>query len=108
MKHFESIFLDHMKQICEAHSDPSHDILHVHRVVSLAKHLSETEKADLQIVLPAAYLHDRMYISKQEERRSQASRLCSTGSRDTAQDSLWKPTLFALAVSKLQRFKFAR
>lgn len=64
-----------MEEICEAHPDASHDILHIERVVTTAKKLAEREGADLDIVVPAAYLHDCEAIEKSDPRRSQASRL---------------------------------
>lgn len=64
-----------MIQLCEEHPDPSHDMLHVRRVVSLAKKLAGIEGAELSVVVPAAYLHDCIYISKVDSRRSQASRI---------------------------------
>lgn len=75
METFESLFENYMSKICNENPDPSHDILHVKRVVAIAKKLSLAEKADLEIVLPAAYLHDCIYISKTDQRRSQASRI---------------------------------
>lgn len=60
---------------CEKFPDPSHDFLHVLRVVKLARQLAEQEHADSNIVLPAAYLHDVVLISKQDPRRAEASRL---------------------------------
>ncbi len=64
-----------MKQVCTENPDPSHDILHVERVVSVAKKLAREEGAKLEVVIPAAYLHDCVYISKTDARRSQASRI---------------------------------
>ncbi len=55
--------------------DPAHDILHFRRVVALAKKLARAEKADLNIVVPGAWLHDLVVIPKNDPRRSQASRL---------------------------------
>lgn len=73
MELFEQLFEQHMRQVCDENPDPSHDILHVKRVVQLAKKLAVAEKALLQVVIPAAYLHDCVYISKTDERRSKAS-----------------------------------
>lgn len=56
-------------------SDPAHDILHVERVVNTAKSLAEKEGADLDVVIPAAWLHDFVVIPKNDPRRSQASRI---------------------------------
>lgn len=73
MEKFEILFEDYMKYVCDENPDPSHDILHVKRVVGLAKKLGVAEKANLNIVIPAAYLHDCVYISKTDARRSKAS-----------------------------------
>jgi len=64
-----------MVELCAKHPDPSHDILHVDRVVKMAEKIGKAENADLEVVLPAAYLHDCVYISKADPRRSQASTL---------------------------------
>ncbi len=75
MENFEKIFEDYMLTVCLANPDPSHDILHVKRVVHLAKKLAIQEKANLDVVIPAAYLHDCVYIPKTDNRRKQASRI---------------------------------
>jgi uncharacterized protein len=75
MNQFENLFFDYMKQICDENPDPSHDILHVQRVVALAKKLGKEENAKLEVIVPAAYLHDCVYISKADARRSMASRI---------------------------------
>lgn len=75
MKNFETLFYNYMKQICDENPDPSHDIYHVERVVSLAKKLAQEENAKLEVIVPAAYLHDCVYISKADARRTQASRI---------------------------------
>jgi uncharacterized protein len=55
--------------------DPAHDHAHFRRVVSTAKRLAEAEKARMEVVVPAAWLHDYVNIPKDDPRRSQASRL---------------------------------
>jgi uncharacterized protein len=75
MEKFEQLFEDYMSRLCQENPDPSHDILHVSRVVSLAKKIANLERADFRIVVPAAYLHDCVYISKTDMRRTQASRI---------------------------------
>lgn len=55
--------------------DPAHDLLHFKRVVASAKSLCAQEKARLEIVLPAAWLHDVVIIAKDDPRRKQASKL---------------------------------
>ncbi len=75
MEDFEVRFHNYMAGLCRESPDPAHDILHVERVVSVAKKLAKAERANFDIVVPAAYLHDCVFISKTDTRRSQASRL---------------------------------
>lgn len=56
-------------------TDPSHDLLHVKRVVAMARHLAAAEGADDMVVVPAAYFHDFISVPKNDPRRTQASRL---------------------------------
>lgn len=58
-------------------SDAAHDEGHVRRVVANAKKLAEAERADLAVVLPAAWLHDCVTIPKNSPQRSSASRLAA-------------------------------
>lgn len=56
-------------------TDPAHDFLHIRRVLSTAIKLAREERADLMIVVPAAYFHDFVSIPKDDPRRAQASAL---------------------------------
>jgi uncharacterized protein len=58
-----------------SNEDPAHDLLHFKRVVATAKALCLKENAKIEVVLPAAWLHDFVIIPKNDARRSQASRL---------------------------------
>jgi uncharacterized protein len=55
--------------------DPAHDLLHFQRVVGLAKKLCEQEGGQLEIVIPAAWLHDFVIVPKDSPLRSQASKM---------------------------------
>lgn len=55
--------------------DPAHDLSHFERVVATAKRLAQTENAKLEVVIPAAWLHDFIVVPKNDPRRTQASRL---------------------------------
>ena len=55
--------------------DPAHDFLHFKRVVETAKRLCAEEGARMEVVLPAAWLHDFVIIPKNDPRRKQASRM---------------------------------
>ena len=60
-------------------TDPSHDFLHIRRVVATAIELAREERADVMIVLPAAYFHDFVAIPKNDSRRTKASALSAEG-----------------------------
>src|SRR5438874_2257530 len=61
----------------EAAGDPAHDEGHVRRVVANARMLAEKERADLAVVLPAAWLHDCVFVAKNSPQRSSASLLAA-------------------------------
>lgn len=58
-------------------ADNAHDLGHVRRVVRAAHALALEEGADLDVVLPAAWLHDCVAVPKDSPLRSQASRLAA-------------------------------
>jgi uncharacterized protein len=57
--------------------DAAHDLEHVRRVVRNARQLAAVEGARLEVVLPAAWLHDCVTVSKDSPDRSRASRLAA-------------------------------
>lgn len=74
---WENKFEQRMTDILEKQLqlDPAHDVLHVKRVVNVAKKIAEIEKASLEVVIPAAWLHDYVNIPKDDPRRKIASKL---------------------------------
>ena len=61
----------------ESAPDPAHDLAHIRRVVATARALAATEGARLDIVIPAAWLHDCVTVPKDSPRRGVASRLAA-------------------------------
>lgn len=57
--------------------DTAHDLAHLHRVVANARRLAVPEHASLEIVLPAAWLHDCVTVPKDSPHRSAASALAA-------------------------------
>jgi uncharacterized protein len=53
--------------------DPSHDFAHILRVVKTCRELGEAEGADLEVLLPAALLHDVVNLPKDHPERKRAS-----------------------------------
>lgn len=66
-------FLDRQEQ-----GDAAHDRAHVRRVVAAAKALADEEGAALEVVLPAAWLHDCVAVPKDAPGRSDASAKAAT------------------------------
>lgn len=62
----------------QAHAaDAAHDVEHVRRVVWNARRLAAAEDAPLEVVLPAAWLHDCVTVPKDSPDRKRASRLAA-------------------------------
>lgn len=58
-------------------ADSGHGIDHVRRVVANATTIALKENANPQIVLPAAWLHDCVFVPKNSSQRNKASRLAA-------------------------------
>jgi uncharacterized protein len=58
-------------------ADPAHGAVHLERVVATAMKLAAEEGARLEIVLPAAWLHDCVHIAKDSPDRPRASQLAA-------------------------------
>ncbi|KHT63485.1 phosphohydrolase [Photobacterium gaetbulicola] len=56
-------------------ADLAHDLSHIKRVVATAKQLGVQEKANLDVIIPAAWLHDCVSLPKDHPKRSQASKM---------------------------------
>lgn len=57
--------------------DTAHDTAHVERVVANTRALATAGHARLEVVLPAAWLHDCVTVPKDSPQRAQASRLAA-------------------------------
>ncbi len=58
-------------------ADPGHGTAHLERVVASALRLAAEERAQVEVVLPAAWLHDCVHVAKDSQDRAQASRLAA-------------------------------
>ncbi len=58
-------------------ADPGHGPVHLERVVATALRLAIEEGARLDVVLPAAWLHDCVHVAKDSPERERASRLAA-------------------------------
>lgn len=71
---WEKLFEDKIKTVASS-DDPAHDLNHFKRVVTMAKKLCVQEGAKLEVVVPAAWLHDLVIVPKNSPLRSKASKL---------------------------------
>jgi uncharacterized protein len=75
--------LDELQSQCleflgrSAPADMAHDLSHVKRVVKNCVYLTDIEDANLQITLPAAWLHDCVAVAKDSPLRAQGSKLAA-------------------------------
>jgi uncharacterized protein len=58
-------------------ADPGHGPAHLERVVATALKLAAEEGARIEVVLPAAWLHDCVHVAKDSPDRARASRLAA-------------------------------
>lgn len=88
IEEWEVVFETKVREVADADArahgghDPAHDHAHFRRVVSQAKRLAESEGARLEIVVPAAWLHDLVNVPKNDPRRAQASRLSAEAAKE--------------------------
>lgn len=75
IEQFEDQILNYAKQ--EMTQDAAHDISHIKRVVKTAKSLCAQEQAELEVVLPAAYLHDCFTFPKNHPERATSSKVAA-------------------------------
>jgi uncharacterized protein len=73
---WEKQFANKISKIASA-DDPSHDMLHFQRVVKIAKEICKREGGNFEIVVPAAWLHDFVIVSKDSPLRHHASLMAS-------------------------------
>lgn len=73
METWEQVFARLIQKSGE--TDAAHDVAHIRRVVTNARELAEKENGQLEIIVPAAWLHDCVIVPKNSPQRSQASRL---------------------------------
>jgi len=57
--------------------DPAHDLGHIKRVVASCKAIAAIEGGDLDVLVPAAWLHDIVNLPKDSPQRTQASTMAA-------------------------------
>ncbi|OBA00653.1 HD domain-containing protein [Halomonas sp. G11] len=80
VEHYEHQFISFIN--AEMEQDSAHDLNHVLRVVKTAKSLCAIEGAKLEVVLPAAYLHDCFSFPKNHPDRARSSSIAAEKALD--------------------------
>ena len=86
---WEEVFESYLRDGGDA--DPAHGLDHVRRVVANALLLAEAEGVGLEVVLPAAWLHDCVVVPKDSPNRSTASALAARTARQWLRTSDYDP-----------------
>jgi uncharacterized protein len=82
---WEPLFIEFMADRLPV-GDPAHDLAHVRRLAITAHALALAENAVLEVVLPAAWLHDCIVLPKDSDQRPQASRLAAAAAAEFLQE----------------------
>lgn len=72
-------------------ADAAHDRAHIRRVVATARALAREEGAEQAVVVPAAWLHDCVVVSKDAEDRAQASTRAAERAAQFLQEAGYPP-----------------
>lgn len=87
-------WLPRFRTFLDAHvsdADAAHDRAHIERVVTTARRLANAERAELAVVVPAAWLHDCVTVPKDSDRRAVASTLAAEAAGDFLSDAGYPP-----------------
>lgn len=103
---YEPIFENKINSIATS-DDPAHDILHFKRVVSLAKSFCLSEKARLEVVIPAAWLHDFVIVPKDSSLRSKASQLSSQKALEFLREVQYPETYYDDIANAIEAHSFS-
>lgn len=91
-----------------AHSaDAAHDIAHIRRVAANAAALARAEGADLAVVLPAAWLHDCVYVPKDSPDRARASALAADAATRWLRAEGYPPALLPAIGHAIEAHSFS-
>jgi uncharacterized protein len=87
--------------------DAAHDAEHVRRVVRNARRLASPEGARLEVVLPAAWLHDCVSVAKDSSQRATASRLAAAQAVAWLREWAWPEDLLPDIAHAIEAHSFS-
>ncbi len=104
---FEELEQRCREKLAAAGGDAAHDLEHVRRVVANARELAEVEGARLEVVLPAAWLHDCVTVAKDSPQRATASRLASSQAEAWLREWGWPEALLPDIAHAIEAHSFS-
>lgn len=96
-----------VEKLTAAGGDAAHDREHIRRVVANACRLAAAEQARLEIVLPAAWLHDCVTVPKDSPQRAAASRLAAAQAVAWLREWGWPEALLADIAHAIEAHSFS-
>lgn len=95
------------EKLAAAGGDAAHDLAHVARVVRNAQVLATAEGANLDVVLPAAWLHDCVTVAKDSPQRAAASRLAAARALTWLREWGWPEALLPEIAHAIEAHSFS-
>jgi uncharacterized protein len=96
-----------VEKLAAAGGDAAHDLEHVRRVVANARGLAAAEGARLEVVLPAAWLHDCATVPKDSPQRAAASRLAADQAAAWLREWDWPEAFLADIAHAIEAHSFS-
>lgn len=87
--------------------DPGHDLGHIQRVLRSCRQLGAQENARLELLLPAAALHDLVNVPKNHPDRANASRLAADRARPILAAADYAPDEIAAIAQAILEHSFS-
>lgn len=106
MNNFEKLFENKIAEVLGS-QDPAHDLAHVKRVVLTAKKLAKIEGAKLEVVVPAAWLHDLVNLPKNHPDRALASQMAARAALDFLKEIAYPVEFFEAIAHAIEAHSFS-
>ena len=91
-----------------ARNGPAHDFLHVMRVLESARHIGQAENANLDVVLPAALLHELFNYPKGHPQSHLSGEVCAGHAAEALLDNDCPAHLIAPIIECVRIHAFSR
>ncbi|HEY2512628.1 MAG TPA: HD domain-containing protein, partial [Polyangiaceae bacterium] len=100
----------HLRSIAEARAtaEPAHDFSHVRRVTANARRIGQAEGADLDVVVPAALLHELFNYPKGHPESHRSGEVCAGQARDVLREAGCSDAIVERVATAIAEHPFSR